>query len=132
MNWFKNLFGLDAMSKVILHRKDSNISEPVYSLIECVKNNPKRFTVTSRDISYTIKDNITKECWKISIYQTYTEEFSHVMEKPFFINETEAKYLFTQIRTVYADRIKRKQEIFQKRKDRITKKERKRLLEIYK
>lgn len=151
MNWFKKLFAASPhecllppiapqiyvpMPKV---KQNKDISEPVYSFIECVRNNPKRF-VESSDYSkidiniknYRIKDNQTKESWEISIYRTYSEEFSYVMDKPSFISNNEAMYLVEQIRSIYQNKLKRKNYVLQKRKERLTKKERQRLMEIYK
>lgn len=142
MSWFKKLFGLSEWNPPITYKThpptpkvkaNKNISEPVYSFIECVRKDPKRFVAQEQFnftcdpiMIYTINDNKTKENWKIII------SCGVVINKPNFITEEEAQYLVKEISYIYDNRLKRKEEILKKREERLTKKERQRLMEIYK
>lgn len=149
MNWFKKLFAASphecslppiaphqrlAMSKV---RQSKDISEPVYSFVECVRNNPKRFIAERRESSgvnisyqtFSVKDKNTQEQWS-----TKMAGFSRagVVSKPDFLTYDEVVYVVTELRAIYQGRDAKKRSILKNRANRVYDKERKRLMEIYK
>lgn len=158
MNWFKNLFKTDQLSKdigkVILPdmkydfrpKPEKDISEPVLSFVECVRKNPKRFKVNSYyeqfylSVSsmggeyrptylYTLVDTKTKEKWCLSRGLTMASDFT---ANPEWITNDERNYLIESLTKIFKDREGRKSKLEKIRKDRRIRDERNRLKEIYK
>jgi len=148
MNWFKSLFTSsaqtheEALPPISLYNyapRPKDISEPVYSFVECVRNNPKRFIVECRENSgvniedfyqtFSVEDKNTQEQWS-----TMMAGFSalSVMSKPDFLTYDEVVYVVAELKAIYQGRDAKKRSILKNRANRAYDKERKRLMEIYK
>lgn len=171
MNWFKQLFGIGDKMETDIHglpfvtnivpmpkvkpcKADIDISEPVISFVECVRNNPKRFEVneftgdyfyyTNQILdpedykSYTLWDKVTKEGWSVQgsryigpilVYLSHTDR---CYSNPSFLTTDERVYIIKEIKDIMEYRKVRKIKLDQIRKDRRIRDERNRLKEIYK
>ena len=112
------------------------ISEPVISFVECVKKNPRRFMVEEVARSYdystfTLMDNKTIEMYSVSVYKyrgfvPYGDpEVINFYHYPSFITESEMRFTYDKLISVYNERKERYEELKNQR-------ERRRLTKIYK
>ena len=144
------------MPKVKPCKPEKDISEPVLSFINCVRENPKRFVVRSdyeyfglkfsnnlairstkpEMYTFCLEDKFTEERWTLcegvalSFYPGFKEN-KHTYN-PEWLTEDEKEYLITSIKTIFHDRRDRKQKLQDIRKQRRIRDERNRLKEIYK
>jgi len=103
--------------------RPKDISEPVLSFVECVKNNRKRFILHTRYFDgcwykLTLYDRITADLWSLVLDRSEYRRFDvtyrkpYVASKPEFITDEEAWYIFWELKKVYEGYA----EVIQKRK----------------
>lgn len=158
--WWNNLFGagygrlvekqaeMDAYDvevkpeQAVVEVKD--ISEPVVSFIECMKENPKRFkykkemslSIVGNTVYHTLCDFATKQEWTLYVqYYSYMQSVSHPHKTcfgwPEFLTEDEKEYLYDKISGILNERHDRKLTLKKQRKERDANKERQRLMTVY-
>lgn len=173
MNWFKRIFcsqeefnahvdinGLPSvdnilpMPKVKPCKPEKDISEPVLSFVECVRNNPKRFDVEEHQGGYfhystghggeyklyKLWDKSIKKGWKIKgaryvDYGPWVVEYvpgARYFSDTFFLTEDEKKYIIKEVKEIMEYRKERKTTLDKIRTERRIRDERNRLKEIYK
>ena len=77
VEWFKGMFGekeeiLEDVGEVFVETP-KDISEPIISFVECVKNNPRRFKskqevcLQTKEVLWLITDKVEKISWKIKV-----------------------------------------------------------------
>lgn len=127
-----------------------NISEPVLSFIQEVKNNPKRFRLkqikpdTQEDYPYTmiksslptedfyqLKDKDTLEVWDVSIEHSHYMHRSRTYKFPAWLTYDECKLIHSTFYEIYEARKKKIKERELERKERKNKQERDRLKLVY-
>lgn len=141
MNWFTKLF----KKKEIEENKEErvlDIKEPVYSFVECFKNNPKRFKLkVEKDpgrysncvrFNYQLTDTQTKKNFEASrtiySYRYIADGFNNYPE---YLSQDEIRYIYNELSQVYEVRRKKLQEIKQMRAKRKADKEREQLMKDY-
>jgi hypothetical protein len=172
-NWIKNLFWKEAivtdinglpsgndiipMPEVKPTRPEKNISEPVLSFVDCVRDNPQRFSV-QRDFIYTItpvtlrlshqfedyrcyriKDKHLNLGWFIagraysnpSFYMQMTKNGIFQFQPALFLTNDEKFFIVKELTKIFQDRQDRKDRLDKLRKERHVRDERNRLKEIY-
>lgn len=152
MSWFSKLFGLTekihksdndvqegdyilvSPIKLVTEQDKKDIGEPVISFVKCVINNHTRFNFrgigsVGQRKSITVTDKKTGEKWYITI-DYRTSDMMHC-EALNWLTSDEKLYLVRNISHFMSDRCTRLQKIKSQRKQRKTKNERQRLMEIY-
>ena len=115
------------VQKFLEEDKPKDISEPVISFVECVRNNRKRFKclqnrsdrwcygdVQSQYEEYSFTDKLTNESWNVSIIYKYKygkkheyhpdynqEVFYNGNGFPDFLTEDEIEYIVTSLEVIY-------------------------------
>lgn len=119
-----------------------DIKEPIYSFVECFKNNPKRFKLkVEKDpgrytdcvrFNYELKDTQTERTFAASrtIY-SYIDTVDVFNSYPAYLSQDEIRYIYKELSQVYEVRRKRLQEINQIRAKRKADKERAQLMKDY-
>lgn len=146
MKWLKILH-TKAMEDVQNHAKNvqdsdtcykpvaKDIGEPVFSFVNCVKENNKRFTfehigtVTSFRKIYVVTDKQTGEKWRVSTDSRTKRKL--VSEQLDWLTAEETNYIDTEIYEFFNKRKQRLNEIKKNRIKRIQQCERKRLIGVY-
>lgn len=126
-----------------------DIGEPVLSLIELMKSNPKRFNLsysrefdviksiagcTYHNSNFMVSDKVSGEVWNITKTEHYglSWELSLSWEGfPDFIKHKEREYLIEEVGSIYKERKSLYDKLVNLRKQRENNKERQRLMEIY-
>lgn len=136
--------------------KGEDISEPVISFVECVRKDPKRFSVDSdcgnycvqvlTDIehykAYKIWDKKLKAGWYVKgsrylmsnsmfVYK-FTKNGPEFYEHAFFLTTDEKEYLIKEISSIMNYRVDRKAKLDKIRADRRIRDTRNKLKELYK
>lgn len=167
MNWFKRIFysqeefnahvdinGLPPVDNILPMpevkpcKPEKDISEPVLSFVECVRNNPKRFDVEEyqgrysyystgdddQHKAYKLWDKSIKKGWIIkgARYVDYHIWVVEYFSDTFFLTEDEKKYIIKEVKEIMEYRKERKTTLDKIRKQRRIRDERNRLKEIYK
>lgn len=119
-----------------------DIKEPVYSFVQCFKNNPKRFKLkVEKDpgrytncvrFNYEIKDTQTERTFAASrtIY-SYMYNVGAFNNYPAYLSPDEIRYIYNELSQAYEARRKKLQEIKQMRAKRKADKEREQLMKDY-
>lgn len=167
MNWFKRIFcsqdefnvHANGLPIAKLPKADKDISEPVISFVNCVRNNPKRFKVVyefeytrlrltydksktfvgecglPETYTYAFKDTKTGESWTLCGGTTwprvYLTPVKNQTDNSEWLTKDERYYLITEIKNIMKDRKGRKEKLQSLRKERKNRDERNRLKEIY-
>lgn len=136
-----------SVNEDVVEEPKLNISEPVLSFIQEVKNNPKRFhlkqvadieeeypmiksTIRTEEF-YQLKDKDTLEVWDVSI------EYSHYMYRnrtykfPTWLTRDECKLIHSTFYEIYEARKKKIKQRELERKERNNQQERERLKQVY-
>lgn len=132
--FFNNTPEQDVCNKqedVVGEKKD--ISEPVFSFVKIVKENPKRFKLKLDRLRvcyfgihrWDFKDVISRKSWYFSTHRDIPMTF------PEFLTEDEKIFLLEELRPVFIKKAERYSELKEQRKQRRTNKERQKLIEIY-
>lgn len=102
--------GKDSVINAVETLPKRNISEPVISFVECVKNNPKRFESnhikerSTFDISvYSFKDKATGQQWEATILNYYYG-IKNIIKGANFLSEDETDFLIKEIDKIYSSR----------------------------
>jgi hypothetical protein len=118
-----------------------NISEPVISFVECVRNNPRRFKLTESQTTinpyrwtilrmYTLKDKFSGEVFTASRETDY--RYGETTWKfPTFVTKDEGDFLAEQLPIIFSGKLKNLVRLKTLREERKTRVERDRLKSIY-
>lgn len=110
MGWFSDLFSnKDKWEETEYHPEIKNISEPVLSFINCVKENPRRFRI---QYSGVVIDRQTGT--RFCIYQGFSSyigdgEYNHyyeARENTNWMTRDEMEYAYLQLRLIQQDKVK--------------------------
>lgn len=111
-----------------------NISEPIFSFVECVRNNPKRFTVINGEIvqgsrvaKKTLLDKKTGQRFEYTTYYYFEIRYSY----PKYLTKDEFEYIKDEVTSIFTARRDRLGELKAIRKQRANKIERQKLMDIY-
>ena len=115
------------------------ISEPVYSFVQTVKENPKRFRITSiwslDYTEYTLEDKVEILFWTADRVRWYScmdnKPYFYYLNYPKFLTESEVKYIFKELESVFKERASKFLKLQTIRKERAAQKERQKLIDIY-
>lgn len=112
----------------LIEQSKKNISEPVLSFVETVKENPKRFKLTSaavgRYVDFKLVDRYTKESWYgVRRFSTEDDPRRNV-GYPKWMNEDEIDYVYEELKVIFNHRSSTLKQLRNQR-------ERKRLMKIY-
>lgn len=132
MNWLKRIFCSQeefnseindlpevtcsvAMPKVKPCKNETDISEPVISFIECVRKNPKRFSVKFDYTAFLcmsstckIKDSLTENEFSITIIHGCSRDlYVQRNVKSLILTDKELEYAYLEIKGIYEQRVKR-------------------------
>lgn len=145
MHWFIRLF----KKKEIEENKEErviDIKEPIYSFVECVRDNPKRFKVeinsekierwvTFEGANYTdfkLTDKVLGNVFRITrVAGMETSWWCFFNNYPDYLSKDEAKFLYNEIDKIYNAREQKFHEIKQIRAKRKADKEREQLMKDY-
>lgn len=142
-NWLKKFLTRDKdlqegdiiLTPVVNVRK-RDIGEPVLSFVQCVKENPKRFSFERIDTvrmsfrqTYMVKDEKTGEEWRVATDHRMSRKLS--CKELQWLTDDEAHYLVTELCNFYTKRSHRMAEIRNIRLERTQITERKRLMGVY-
>lgn len=147
MSWFSRLLDLHSDTYKKLHEDDKKIQdcdilikpeigEPVFSFVDCVKANPKRFSFTRINTvrmscrqTYMVKDKQTGEEWRVATDHRMSRKLS--CKELQWLTDDEANYLVTEMYSFFTKRRIRFIEIRNIRFERNQLDERKRLRGVY-
>lgn len=143
MKWLKALFQNSdkevqdcdiVLTLGVIPEKD--IGEPVFSFVDCVKANPRRFSFERIDSvrlscrqKYLITDKQTDEEWRVTTDHRMSRKL--VCKELQWLTDDEAYYLVTEIYNFFNKRRNRMIEIRNNRFERTQVDERKRLIGVY-
>lgn len=114
-----------------------DISEPVISFVQCVKDNPRRFKVSRwidnrhpkiSSIVVSIQDKQTTEKWELREVDFITTSIRRYVGYPDFLTDDEIMYLEKEIVPLFEQRYRALRNIRNQRK---AQKERERLKSVY-
>lgn len=119
-----------------------DIKEPVYSFVECLKSNPKRFVLDttknfegrrgSPRFEYELIDTGTGKIFKTCVVvYSYTYKSFGFTNYPQYLSQDEIRFIYNELSQVYEARRKRLQEINQIRAKRKADKEREQVMKDY-
>lgn len=118
-------------------KKLPDISEPVISFVECVRNNRKRFKVErivsfDREVIGVVRDTVHNEEFKVrGSHYKYIGDLNFIYQKPDMITNDEVLYVYNELTSIY----NRYQKVIDTRKkvvaERKARDERKRLIGVY-
>lgn len=126
INKIKEIFGYKGTQKVIqTHPNDLNINTPVYTIVEKVKENPRRLEflwVRSHIYTLVVIDKKTNLRFGLSVLSSGS--VSILSCNKFNLTEDEEKYLVEQLQPIYKERQNRLTCLLDQRKLRADKKAR--------
>lgn len=115
-------------------KPELNISEPIFSFVECVRNNPKRFTVINGEIvqgsrvaKKTLLDKKTGQRFEYAAYYSFEIRYTY----PKYLTKDEFEYIKDEVTSIFTARRDRLNELKEIRKQRANKLERQKLMDIY-
>lgn len=116
--------------------KKLDISEPVLSFVQTVKDNPRRFKVSCQKNIYTLHDNVEKLSWCATIvdydWDIRTRSLQPVLYKfPKFLTQDEISFIDKELRAIFQARAIKLIDLKGIRKERVLQKERQKLIDIY-
>lgn len=146
MKWLKKLFiNLQNSDKDVQEgdivltlgvTPEKEIGEPVYSFVECVKANPRRFSFEQLDNfrmscrkTYSVADKQTGEEWRLATDYRMSRKLE--CKELQWLTDDEANYLVSEIYDFFIKRRFRMMEIRNIRFERTQVDERKRLMGVY-
>lgn len=142
MKWLKKLFRNVQDCDIDIQDCDTcyepvakDIGEPVYSFVDCVKANPRRFSFERLDTfrmtcqTYSVTDKQTGEEWRLATDHRMSRKLA--CKELQWLTDDEANYLVTEMYDFFNKRRQRFIEIRNIRFERTQVDERKRLMGVY-